>query len=189
MHKILSTQTGNLFGISTTNYELFRGNYVNYKLADVQGRKLTLGGLQDVIADAVNGGGLEGDLVCYTNPLNWATLSTTEAGLRVYDKSYTPNKADNGFQDIEYYSQNGKLTVRAHRHVMEGDAFIVKPKTWKRSGSAQPGFKVPGIEEELIKQLENQAGFQFRSYADEYIFTAEPAQNILLTGLNSEAAA
>lgn len=189
MYKILSQQTGTLFGIPVQQYELFRGNFVDYKANGGSGVKWTLSRLQDVIADAVNGGGLEGDLTCYVNPLNWATCSNTEAGLRVYDKSYSPNQAQNGFQDIEYYSQNGKVTIKAHRHVMEGDAFITKRGTWKRSGSAQPGFRVPGIEQELIKPLENQAGFQFRSYSDEYIFTPEPAQNILVTGLNPEASA
>lgn len=189
MYKILGTQTGTLFNIPVANYELFRGNFVNYKASGGQGRKLSLAGLQEAIADGVNGGGLEGDLVAYVNPLNWATVSTTEAGLRVYDKSYSPSKAENGFMDIEYYSQNGKLTIKAHRHVMEGDCFITKRGTWKRSGSAQPGFKVPGIEDELIRPLENQAGFQFKSYSDEYLFTPEPAQNILITGINWESAA
>lgn len=188
MYKILSTQTGSLFGIPVQSFELFRGNSVDYKASGGPGVKLTLGRLQDAIADAVNGGGLEGDLTCYVNPLNWATVSTTEAALRVYDKSYTPNSAQNGFKDVEYYSQNGKITIKAHRQVMEGDAFVTKSGTWKRSGSAQPGFKVPGIDHELIRMLENQAGFQFKSFSDEYLFTPEPAQNILITGLNPESA-
>ena len=121
--------------------------------------------------------------------MNWQTCSTTEAGLRVYDKSYSPTQAQNGFQDIEYYSQNGKVTIRAHRMVMEGDAFVIKLDTWKRSGSAQPGFKVPGMDQELIKPLENQAGYQFKTYSDEYVFTPMPAQNILITGINWESAA
>jgi hypothetical protein len=183
IHKILST-SGTLFGINNSTYELFAGNQ-----KDCESGKLTLARLQIAIADAVNGGGLDGDLVAYVNPRTWATINTTEAALRVYDKSYSTSKAENGFMDIEYYSQNGRLTVKAHRHVMEGDAFVLKPKVWKRSGSAQPGFKVPGMDQDLIKPLENQAGFQFKSYADEYVFTAEPAQNIYLYGINDESAA
>jgi hypothetical protein len=41
---------------------------------------------------------------------------------------------------------------------------------------------------DLIRPLENQAGYQFKSYADEYIFTPEPNQNLLLTGINDESA-
>jgi len=184
IHKILSTQ-GDLFGINNNTFELFRGNTVDLLGAS----RLSLGVLQDAIANAVNGGGLDGDVTCYVNPLSWASLGTTEAGLRVYDQSYKPSEAMNGFANIEYYSQNGKLTIKAHRMVMEGDALVLKLDTWKRSGSAQPGFKVPGIEQDLIKPLENQAGFQFKSYSDEYVFTPMPAQNLLITGINTEAAA
>lgn len=184
LYSILSN-TGTLFGINTQQYDLFKGNVVDLG----NNSKLTLAKLQEGIANAVNGGGLEGDITCYCNPRTWATLTTTEAGLRVYDSSYKPSQAQNGFQDIEFYSQNGKLTIKAHRMVMEGDAFVLKLPTWKRSGSAQPGFKVPGMDDDLIKPLENQAGYQFKSYSDEYIFTPMPAQNILFTGINDEASA
>ncbi len=59
---------------------------------------------------------------------------------------------------------------------------------WKRSGSAQVGFKVPGMDDDLIKPLENQAGYQFKSYGDEYVFTYQPAHNIFVTGIDDESA-
>lgn len=181
LNAILTT-SGTLFGINNTTYELFRGNqFDNNRL------KLTLGRLSDYIAGAVNGGGLDGDVTAYVNPRSWSTLSTTEAGLRVYDKSYSNSKAENGFQDIEYYSQNGRMTIKAHRMVMESDAYVLKLDTWKRSGSAQPGFKVPGMDDDLIKPLENAAGYQFKSYSDEYVFTPMPAQNLIITNINDES--
>ena len=93
--------------------------------------------------------------------------------------------------DLEFYSQNGKLTIKAHRMIMEGDAMVLKLDTWKRSGSAQVGFKVPGMvgKGDLIRELDNQTGYQFKSYADEYIFCHAPAQNIVLTDIDDEAAA
>lgn len=184
--KILRSST-TLFGIDQTKFELFKGNFVN-----IGGKKLSLGALQEVIANAVNGGGLEGDVTCYVNPRTWGTLGTTEAGLRVYDQSYKPTQAQNGFMDLEFYSQTGKLTIKAHRKVKEGDTFVNLLSTWKRSGSAQVGFRVPGMaqgEGDLIRPLENQAGYQFKSYADEYLFCWAPAQNIMITGINDEAAA
>lgn len=182
INNILNTN-GTLFGINNSSFELFRGNQF-----DNGNLKLTLGRLSDYVAGAVNGGGLEGDITAYVNPRSWSTLSTTEAGLRVYDKSYSPNKAENGFQDIEYYSQNGRMTIKAHRQLMEGDCAVLKLDTWKRSGSAQPGFKVPGMDDDLIKPLENQAGYQFKSYSDEYVFTPMPAQNMWISGINDESA-
>ncbi len=181
------TSTATLFGIDTTKFELFRGNVVN-----ANRQKLTLQKLQEYIADAVNGGGLEGDVDVYVNPRSWSTLSNTEAGLRTYDKSYDPAMATNGFSDIEYYTQTGKLTIKAHRKVKEGDAFVLLLETWKRSGSAQVGFRVPGMgvgEGELIRPLENQAGYQFKSYADEYIFCWAPAKNIYIKNIDDASAA
>ena len=181
---------GTLYGISTTLFPLFKGNVYDISEGASTGVKLTLGRLQTALAQAVNGGGLEGDVVCYVNPRSWSTLSTTEAGLRMYDQSYQSSKAVNGFSDIEYYTQTGKITIRAHRCMKEGYAFVLRTETWKRSGSAQVGFKVPGMENEgdLIRPLDNQAGYMFRSYGDEYIFTAEPNQNLLIVGINDESA-
>ncbi len=183
--KILTTN-GTLFGINNAVFELFRGSYYSYG-----NKKVTLDRSQEALADAVNGSGLEGDMIQYVNPRSWKTYAQTEAGLRVYDQSYNTGKAQNGFKDIEFYSQTGKLTVKAHRMVMEGQTITIKADTWSRSGSAQLGFKVPGMEggeSELIRPLENQAGYQFKSYADQYIFTYAPAQNIYADGVDDESA-
>lgn len=182
MDQILST-SGYLFGINNNLFSLFKGNAV-----DNDGQKLTLTKVQGYIADAVNGGGLEGDVTLLVNPRSWATMAVTESGLRVYDQSYKPASAANGFMDLEFYSQNGKLTVKAHRCVKEGSAYVVKMDTWKRSGSAQVGFRVPGIEGDLIKPLENQAGYQFKSFSDEYLFCYQPAYNIVISNINDESA-
>lgn len=182
--KILTT-SGTLFGVNNSIFELFRGSYYSYL-----NKKVTLARAQECLADAVNGSGLEGDVIQYVNPRSWATYAQTEAGLRVYDQSYAPSKAQNGFRDLEFYSQTGKLTVKAHRMVMEGQTITIKQDTWSRSGSAQLGFKVPGMEggdDSLIRPLENQAGYQFKSYADQYIFTYAPAQNIYADGIDDES--
>jgi len=181
--KILTTD-GELFGINNRLFELFRGSQ-----GDFLQKKATLDRTQEAVADAVNGSGLEGDLVVYVNPRSWKTFAQTEAGLRVYDQSYKPETAVNGFKNLEFYTQTGRLTVKAHRMMFEGEMGIFKLDTWSRSGSAQLGFKVPGMEStgDLIRQLDNQAGFQFKSYADQYIFTYAPAQNIWVDGINDES--
>lgn len=181
---ILNTD-GTLFGINNNVFELFKGSRGYFG-----DKKVTLDRTQEAVADAVNGSGLEGDLTVLVNPRSWKTFASTEAGLRVYDKSYTPQQAQNGFMDLEFYTQTGKLTVKAHRMIMEGEMAIIKGDTWSRSGSSELGFKVPGMESsgDLIRPLENQAGFQFKSYADQYIFTYAPAQNIWVTGIDDESA-
>jgi hypothetical protein len=181
VHKILST-SGTLFGINNSTYRLFRGNTASV------GGLLTFTKLNTYIASLVNAGGLEGDVDFYVNPRSWGTLNSNESALRDYDSSYKSSKAENGFEDIVYYTQTGKLTFKAHRLVKEGDAFGLHLPSWSRSGSAEISFKVPGLDKEIIFPLENQAAWAFRSYADQYVFCHEPAKNLLLTGINDEAA-
>lgn len=178
------SRRGSLFGINNSQFQLFQGSMYN-----VNNVALSLGVLQKAVAAAVGGAGLEGDLLVLVNPRTWSNLGQTEAGLRVYDDSYSPEQAKNGFKALEYYSQNGKLSIVAHRCVKEGDAFALKRETWKRSGSAQIGFKVPGMDGvngQLIRELENQAGFKFQSYTDEYVFCYQPGWNIYMYGINDQ---
>lgn len=182
MNKILSTSSGSLFGINVANYQLFRGRQV--ALGNV---KFTLERLNDGVADAVNGGGLDGDLVVYVNPRTWATLVTTEAGLRDYDSSYKPSEAVNGFQSITFHIQTGRATIKAHRFIKEGEAYALHLPDWSRSGSSEVSFTVPGIDKEIIFPLENQAAMAFRTFSDQYLFCHSPAKSILFTGINDEA--
>ena len=182
LKKILDTSSGNLFGIDTSKYSLWQGS----KLDLAHDKALTLLEVQDGVANMVNRSGMEGDLTCFVNPRTWATLSNNDAGLRVYDQSYKPQQDEAGWEQITYYSQNGKITFVPHRCVKEGDAFALYLPCWSRSGSADVSFTVPGMPHEIIFPLQNQAGYAFRSYADQYLFCHAPAQNLLITGINDE---
>lgn len=181
-HKILNT-SGSVFGISNSTYSIWKGTV--QALANV---KFTLGRAQDGVAAAVNRAGLDGDLKVYVNPRTWATMLTTEAGLRSYDESYKTGKAENGAESITFHSQCGKLEIVAHRMVKEGHAFGFHLPDWSRSGSAEIAFSVPGIDKELIYPLENQAAYAFRTYSDQYLFCHAPGKSILWSGINDESA-
>lgn len=182
VQKILST-TGTLFGISTSSYSLWQGNVL-----DLGGTQLTLRKFQTGVANMVNKGGMEGDLVVYVNPRTWATLASTEAGLRVYDSSYKKGEADNGFESVTFYTQSGRATFKPHRCCMEGDGFALHLPTWSRSGSAEVSFSIPGGPGgDVIFPLQNQAGYAFRSYSDQYVFCHMPAHNLYMKNINDEA--
>jgi hypothetical protein len=182
VHKILSSNSS-LFGISNTQYSLWKGNSIPLSAV-----KFTFDRLQTGVAAAVNRGGLDGDLNIYVNPRTWGTLISTEAAKRMYDSSYKTSEADNGSEAIVFYHQAGKAVIKSHRMVMEGDVFGLHAADWSRSGSAEISFSVPGVDKEIIFPLENQAAMAFRSFADQYTFCHAPARSILWSGVNDEAA-
>ncbi len=186
--KKIMTTTGNLFGIDNTKYSLWKGNTVNLNPAGTGGVKFTFDYLQQGIAQAVNRGGLDGDVNVYVNPRTWKTLISTEAGKRVYDKSYQTSEAENGMEAITFYHQAGKAMIKAHRMIKEGDVAALHLEDWTRSGSAEVSFTVPGIDKEIIFPLENQAAMAFRSFSDQYIFCHGPARSVFFTGINDESA-
>lgn len=183
IHKILSTQSGNLFGIPVLSYALWRGNYINNN-----NLKWKFEDFQRGVANAVNRGGLDSALNVYVNPRTWGTMITSEAAKRVFDKSYNTANAEEGEEAITFYSQAGKATIKPHRMLKEGHAMALPLEDWSRSGSAEISFTVPGIEREIIYPLEGQAGMQFKSFADQYMFCHGPARSMFWYGINDESA-
>ena len=171
-----------LFGIPTSEFALWKGNNL-----DLGAVKFTLPRFQNGVATAVNRGGLDGDLCVYVNPRTWATMISTESGLREYDSSYKSKGAETGFESITFYHQTGKAEIKAHRLTKEGEAYGMHLPDWSRSGSAEVSFKVPGLDKDIIFPLENQAAQAFRSFSDQYIFCHAPAKSIRWSGINDEA--
>ncbi len=181
VHKILSSNSS-LFGISNTQYSLWKGNKIS--LSNV---KFTFDRLQAGVAAAVNRGGLDGDLEILVNPRTWGTLISTEAAKRMYDSSYKSGEADNGSEAIVFYHQAGKAVIKTHRMMMEGDVMGLHLADWSRSGSAEISMSVPGVDKELIFPLENTAAYCFRTFSDQYVFCNAPARSILWDGVNDES--
>lgn len=188
MRQILTTTSGNLFGIPVANYSLFKPVSVNCNSEKFSFVKFSVG-----VGQAINRGGLgdgaegDGDLEIFVNPRTWATLINTEAGRRQYDDSYKSTEAENGQEAIVFHTEAGRAAIMSHRMMMEGDAAAVSKGTWIRSGSTEISFKVPGSTKDLIFPLENQAGMAFRSFSDQYMLCMQPSKNIWFYGINDES--
>lgn len=188
INNILNT-SGLLFGIDNTKFSLWRATSYDASVSGAAG-KLTFAKIQTIVANVVNRSGMEQDLTLLVNPRSWQTLLTEQAAQRHLDSSYKTSEMVNGAEDIVFYSQNGKITIKPTGRVKENEAYLVAPDTWSRFGSAELSFKVPGSgEDELIKPLENQTAYAFRSYSSDCIFCSMPAINCLIFNINDEAAA
>lgn len=181
--KSILTKSGSLFGISNTTYNMWAGS--TYALGSV---KLTFARLVDILIEACNKG-LDKDVDVLVSFESWADLMTEQAALRKYDSSYKADEAVTGTKGIKFNNVNGDVTIRPHRFIRRGDAFVFAKGDWKRLGSTDLTMKVPGLEDgELVQKPVTTNVFTFRSYSDEALFCLRPAHSIYISGIDPSSA-
>lgn len=175
----IMTNTGSLFGIDASAYSLWKAN--TYAV----GGNLTLAAIQQGIAVAA-ARGLSEDVDVFVNPLTWKFLATEQVAYRMLDSSYKSSKAENGFEALEFYSQNGKLSIKAHKYVKEGEAFAFPTKRAVRIGSSDISFNIPGTDNgQIFIQSPTTAGFTFRIFSQQSMLVTRPAVCVKFTGITN----
>ena len=121
--------------------------------------------------------GLMEDTIQLVSPSTWVNVNTAlVTNHRVFDKSYTPSKGEDGVEAIEYYTQSGTVKIHAHIYCKEGDSFNLPVKRAKRIGAQDISFQIPGSTEgEIFLQLPNAAGFEYRLYTNQGMLLTKPA--------------
>ncbi len=175
----IMTNTGSLFGIDAAVYSLWKSN--TYAV----GGALTLAKIQAGVAVAAQRG-LSEDVELYVNPSVWQSLSTEQVAYRMMDSSYSDKEAVNGFEALCFYSQNGKISVFAHKYVKEGEAFLLPTSRAVRIGSSDITFAMPGTDNgQIFIQNQTTAGFTFRVYSQQSVLIETPARCVKFTGVTS----
>lgn len=183
IHAILEQQSGDLFNINQSSYNLFRGN-----IYDCQGDELSFDHLNNAVARAVEKG-LDSRVVCMVNPRTWADLLTEQSALRKYDSSYSSAKLEQGAKGLLFHSQNGEIEIIPSIYVKEGYAYMIEPSSFMRVGSQDVSFKRPGFGDDFFRELDSAAGFELRCYCDQALFTSMPSHNVLIKGIvNNQSA-
>lgn len=173
VHKIL-TNTGTLFNINASSYNLFKGNTYGAGSAALSFNKLNLAAARGVEK------GQDGKLVAFVNPRAWSNMMNDQAALRRYDGSYSKEKAEMGAKSILFHSQNGEIEIMPSIYIKEGYAFLLNAEDWMRVGSQDVSFKRPGQGEEFFRDLENSAGYELRLYTDQALFCMAPGKSTLI---------
>jgi hypothetical protein len=182
LQKII-TNTGSLFGIDASVYDLWKGN-----TAAVTGQ-LTMAKVLSAVSKAVQRG-LESEVVCLVNPSTWADLASNLAALRRFDGSYSKKKSSNGSEELEYIGQNGTIRIVSYNIVKEGDCFIFPTDKVMRIGARELGLNDPTRQaDEIFFTIPGKAGVGLRAYTNQAIFLEAPAQAVYISGIvNSNAA-
>jgi hypothetical protein len=169
--------TGTQFGISAATYNLWKANTFSV------GGALTLAKIQEGVALASQRG-LSEDVELFVNPVVWQDLSTEQVTYRMMDSSYSNKKAVNGFEGLEFHSQNGKITVYAHKYVKEGEAFLLPTRRAIRIGSSDISFNIPGTDNgQIFIQNPTSAGFTFRIFSQQALLVTKPAVCVKFTAI------
>lgn len=179
IHKIL-TNTGTLFGISATTYNLWKGS----AFAPASTSVLSFAILQQAISKGVEKG-LDSDVKVLVNPGHWDDLLTEQAALRMYDSSYKSDESESGSRSIKFHSQNGMVEIEPSIYVKEGYAFVLALEDWIRVGSTDVTFKRPGVEGNFFLDLPDYAGYELRCYTDQAIFCSKPGRSIIISNLKT----
>lgn len=170
------TNTGLLFNINATTWDLWRGN--TYAVGGVA---FTFSKMQAAIAKAVNRG-LQEEVNVYVNPNTWQNLMTDQAALRMYTSDSSEFK--NGAEKLTFMSQNGRVNVMSHLFVKEGDAFIVPMGKVGRFGATDITFNIPGTDNgRIFIQIESKSCFEYRCYSNQTLFLEAPAQGVYVSGI------
>lgn len=169
--------TGTLFGIDAATYSLWGAN------AFPVGGALTLAKIQEGVAIACSRG-LSEEANLYVSPTVWQQLSTEQVAYRMMDSSYSAKKSVNGFETLEFHSQNGKISVIAHKYVKEGEAFLFPTDRACRIGSSDISFNIPGTDNgQIFIQNPTTMGFTFRIFSQQSLLVTKPAVCVKFTGI------
>lgn len=173
LHKIM-TNTGSLFGIDAGTYSLWRSS--EYSAASGQ---LSFAKINSAISRGV-AKGLESDVKVYVNPLTWSNLLSDQAALRRFDGSYKSSEAEVGHKSIKMYSQTGTMEIVPSIYVKRGFAYIFTPDELQRVGSTDVTFERPGADGKFFRDLDSQAGFELRLFADWALAPEAPGRLVLI---------
>jgi len=179
IHAILEN-TGTLFGISASQYDLWKGS----SFAPTATSVLSFAIMQQAISKGVEKG-LDTDVMVMVNPSHWDDLLTEQAALRMTDSSYSSAQAENGSKAIKFHSQNGMVEIVPSIYVKEGYAYVLCVEDWVRVGSTDVTFKRPGQEGEFFRELTDHAGYELRCYTDQAIFCSRPGRSVLISNLKA----
>lgn len=177
--KSIVTATGTLFGLNTASYSVWQPNTFA-----VGGVALSLGKIEDATALAVARGAEDEEMTLFCNPNSYANLVVEASSARRYDSSYKQSKLSNGARELEYFGPNGVIRVIAHPFVKQGEAFIVPLERFKRVGSTDITFDLPGFAgPALYLPSPTNTGVEVRVFTSQALFSEAPSHCIYMSGV------
>jgi hypothetical protein len=182
LNKILTTTTGNLYGLSVTAYPYFRatsyavGGALTVTHIGKAVLKAVMRGLKEDVELLISPNAYQG----FINPLI-DPLATGNA--RKIDASYKPTKIEVGTDSVSLSIQGIKVTIVPHMLVRDGDGFLLPMKRLKRVGAQEMSWETPGKGGEIFFHSPTLAAWEIRCYSNQALFMEAPGICVKLTGI------
>lgn len=182
--KILRTQSGSLFGISTTNSG-WRASTI-----DIGGQINFLKAVQ-MSSRSYSRSGKKGERILWVPTFSWADLQNDFAALR-RDAERNGGTARLGTKGIEWEGTNMELTVRHHPFLKSGECQLLDHSEICVVGSADAEFgnALQRGDKALASFHDGStASLNFRIFSDLGMFIKKPATCVLGTGVTASQTA
>lgn len=181
--KAILSNTGSLFNIDASDYSLWEANTYT-----ANSSQLTFGKLQNAVSLAV-GRGLDSPTMTLVAPPTFANLVNEEAGARIFDNSYDPKEAENGFEALTFYGPNGRNEIHCHPFMKQGEAFVIPKEETLRVGPVEDVvMTLPGFPADMFFVMSSTFGsWELRTYANQAILMEAPAHGVLITNITNVA--
>lgn len=173
--------TGTLFNISASSYNLWQGNV---QANGGSARDLSFQVITEAVTRLVEKGLADQELVVLINPVQFDVLLAEQDAKRMYDSSYGSKESSTGSKEIMFHSQNGAIKIVSSIYVKAGSAYVLCLDEFLRVGSSDITFKQPGFEGEFFRILNDSNGYELRAYTDQALFCTAPGRNAVIDDLS-----
>lgn len=179
VHTILSN-TGTLFGLSATQYSLWRASSFSAGNAALTFNKL-LGAASNPVVK-----GMAKKVKCYVNPKAFRDLvNEFESARTDFSSDVRRHQVERGTESegLMFYYQTGVMQIISHPMVKEGYAYGLSIADWRKVGATDVTFKLPGQGDQFFSHMENTPAYELRCMSDYALFTPRPAANFIITNI------
>lgn len=178
--------TGTLFNISASSYNLWKGNVLSN---GGSARDLSFELISHAVTRLMEKGLSDREVVVMVNPIQYDVLLAEQDAKRMYDSSWKADKLEAGGKGILFHSQNGAIKIESSIYVKAGSAYVLSLDEFKRIGSRDITFDQPGFEGEFFRLLPDSNGYELRAYTDQALFCSAPGYQAVIDDLSVPSAA
>lgn len=171
---IASNTSTTYANIAPASYALWQGNSIT-----TWGTP-SLGKILDAVSKLVERG-LDEDVTVLVSPKHFAQLNSNQTALRLYTEA--GGTAKNGWQQIEFASENGKIAVRSHRFMKDGYVLGFPTSKCMRVGSTELTFTNMGVDGDIFLQTAGSASVELRGYLGQALLCTAPSRTFLGSGV------